>query len=314
LQAAHGKFDGEETVEQLFLNLEAAFDRTAAALIAEVGGDFSEQGVGHHGGYGKVEGAAGFRHFDFEAEAKTFFFGRHKALGLQELLACAEVEFERNCLPGCLQFAAHDADDAFENLFLDLGDGAGNFAAIALPAEHDVDDGESDGEIELEHSRGPDRGEIDGGEIGFFGDALDELEEGEMLGGNQAAVENDAQVAADGGGEIAGKAFVELVDGAQLLASDLSGLADVPDLDHRPGGGGGRGIAGARLPHHVIDFCLVEYFFHVLVTTSRAKARLSWFQVAARLVPRLPLIPRLHSHDAQGHSPSWLRRLWHERP
>jgi len=139
-------------------------------------------------------GAAGFRHFDFEAEAKTFFFGRHEALGLQDLLASAEVEFQRNRLPGCLQLAAHDADDAFQNLFLDLGDGAGNFAALAFPAQHDVDDGESDGEIELEHSRGPDRGEIDGGKVGFFGDALDELEEGEMLGGNQAAVENDAQV------------------------------------------------------------------------------------------------------------------------
>src|ERR1019366_8286701 len=113
---------------------------------------------------------------------------------------------------------------------------------------------------------------------GFFGDALDELEEGEMLGRNQAAVENDAEVAADGGGEIARKGFVELVDGAQLLASDLSGLADVPDLDHRPGGGGGPGIAGARLPYHVLDFRLVESFFQVRATASRANARLSWFR------------------------------------
>ena len=40
---------------------------------------------------------------------------------------------------------------------------AGDFAALAFPAEHDVDDGESDGEIELEHGRGADRSEIDGG-------------------------------------------------------------------------------------------------------------------------------------------------------
>jgi hypothetical protein len=82
-----------------------------------------------------------------------------------------------------------------------------------------------------------------------------------MLGGNQADVENDAQVTADGRGHTAGKAFVELVDGAQLLASDLSGLADVPGLDHRAGGGGGS-TASARFPYHVIDFCLVKYFFH----------------------------------------------------
>ena len=82
-----------------------------------------------------------------------------------------------------------------------------------------------------------------------------------MLGGNQAAVENDAQVAADGGGEIAGKVFVELIDGAQLLAADLSGLADVPGLDDGPGGSGGS-IAGTRLSYHVINFLLVENFFH----------------------------------------------------
>ena len=82
-----------------------------------------------------------------------------------------------------------------------------------------------------------------------------------MLGGNQAAVESDAQVAADGGGEITGKEFVELVDGAQLLASDLSGLADVPSLDD--GAGGTRGSsAGTRCPYHVVNFFLVEYLFH----------------------------------------------------
>src|SRR5208282_1851693 len=180
------EFDGEEAVEQLFLNLEAGFDGTAAALIAEVSGNFSEQGVGNHSGDGEVEGAAGFRHSDFEAEAKIFFFGRHEALGLQEPLARAEIKFERNRLPGCLQFAAHDVDDAFENLFFDLGGVAGNFAAPAFPSEHDVDDGEGDGEIELEHRRGADRGEIGGGEVGSFRETFQELEEGEMLGGNQA--------------------------------------------------------------------------------------------------------------------------------
>jgi hypothetical protein len=113
---------------------------------------------------------------------------------LQELLARAEIEFKRNHLPGRLQLAAHDADDAFENLFFDFGDVAGNFAALAFPTEHDVDDGEGDGEIELEHSRGAGRGEIAGRDVGFVREALEELEVGEMLGGNQAAVENDAQI------------------------------------------------------------------------------------------------------------------------
>ncbi len=94
-----------------------------------------------------------------------------------------------------------------------------------------------------------------------FSGMLQELAVGEMLGGNQAAVENDAQVAADRDGEIAGKGFVELVDGAQLLASDLSRLADVPGLDDGAAGAGG-GAAAARPPYHVIDFLLVEYFFH----------------------------------------------------
>ena len=111
---------------------------------------------------------------------------------------------------------------------------------LAFPSEHDVDDGKGNREIELQHGRGADRSQIAGCEVGFFREALQKLAKGEMLGGNQAAVENDAQVAADGGGEIAGKIFVKLVDGAQLLASDLSGLADVPGLDDRAGGGGTR--------------------------------------------------------------------------
>lgn len=51
-----------------------------------------------------------------------------------------------------------------------------------------VDDGEDDSQIELAHSHGADRGELDGREIGFFGDTLQELAVSEMLGGNQAAV------------------------------------------------------------------------------------------------------------------------------
>jgi hypothetical protein len=54
---------------------------------------------------------------------------------------------------------------------------------------------------------------------------------------------------------------VELVDGAQLLASDLSGLADVPSLDDRAGGTGDSS-AGARCPYHVVNFFLVKYLFH----------------------------------------------------
>ena len=75
-----------------------------------------------------------------------------------------------------------------------------------------------------------------------------------MLGGNQAAVENDAQVTADGGREIAGKDFVQLVDGAQLLASDLSRLANVPGLDDRTGAALAPSIAGARFSHHRHQF------------------------------------------------------------
>jgi len=48
---------------------------------------------------------------------------------------------------------------------------------------------------------------------------------------------------------------MELIDGAQLVASDLSRLADVPGLDNGAGGAGG-GIAGARGAYHLIDFLL----------------------------------------------------------
>src|ERR1700687_5035218 len=222
---------------------------------------FSEQGIGNHGGDGEVEGTAGFRHFDFEAEAKILFIGRHQAVRLRDLLARAEIELQRNRLPTGLQLTAHDADHAFENPFFDLGDVAGNFAALAFPSEHDVDNGEDDGKIALQHSHGADRGELDGREVGFFGDTLQELAVGEMLGGNQPAVESDAQITADGSGEIAGKEFVELVDGAQLLASDLSSLADVPSLDDGAGRPGGSS-AGARCPYHVVNFFLVESLFH----------------------------------------------------
>ena len=183
-------------------------------MIAEVDGDFSEQSVRDYGGNGEVEGAAGFRHSDFEAEAKVLFLGRHKALDLQEPLACAEIEFERDRLPGSLQFAAHDADNAFENLFFDLGNFAGIFAPLAFPAKHEVDNGEGNFQIEFEYCRCASRGEIDGCEVGLFRHALEKLAEGEVLGGNQAAIEDDAQVTADGGCEIAGKEFVKLIDGA----------------------------------------------------------------------------------------------------
>src|SRR5208282_5337933 len=228
LQSRHGEFEGERTFEQLLLNLEAGFDGTATPLVAEVGGNFSEQGIRYDGGDGEVEGAAGLRHFDFEAEAKIFFFGGHEAWGLEELLAGAEIEFERDRVPAGLQLAQHDADNAFENLFFYFGDVALNFAGITFPAKHDFDNGKGNSEIELEHGGGADRGEFAGSEVGLFGKEFQEFAVGEMLGGYQAAVENDAQVAADGGGEAAGKVFVELVDGAQLLASDLSRLTDVP--------------------------------------------------------------------------------------
>ena len=124
-----------------------------------------------------------FRHLISKLR-QNFFFGRHEPLGLQKLLARTEIECERNRLPRCLQFAAHDADDPFKNLFFDFGDVTGIFAALAFPAEDHVDDRKGNGEIELENARGADRGEDRRMRGASPGGAPGTREMSDRLGGN----------------------------------------------------------------------------------------------------------------------------------
>jgi len=75
---------------------------------------------------------------------------------------------------------------------------------------------------------------------------------------------------------------VKLVNGAQLFAPNLPSLADVPGLHYRAGGNGG-GIARPRLPHHVINFFLIENFLHeafILTATVRKVFENGVFRVA----------------------------------
>jgi hypothetical protein len=85
---------------------------------------------------------------------------------------------------------------------------------------------------------------------------MQELAKSKMLRGDESTLEDDAQITADGRSQSSGKIFVELADGAQLFAANLSGLPDVPRLHHRA-----RSIGAAPTrasgPYHVIDFLLV---------------------------------------------------------
>jgi hypothetical protein len=109
-------------------------------------------------------------------------------------LALPEVEFEGDRLPGRLELAADDADDAFEDLFFDFREAADRIAALAFASKQNVDDGEGDGEIELEQGNDAGGREIAGSEVGLFRDALKKFAVGQVLGGNQAAIKHDAQV------------------------------------------------------------------------------------------------------------------------
>jgi len=133
LQAGHGEFHREEALEKPFLNLPTGFGGAAAALVAEVGRHFSEQRVRNHGRDGEVEGAAVSAILISKLRPRFFFFGGHQALRLQDGLARAEIEFQRNRVPAVLQFAKHDANDAFQNLFFDFGEVASGRAVRAFP-------------------------------------------------------------------------------------------------------------------------------------------------------------------------------------
>jgi len=83
------------------------------------------------------------------------------------------------------------------------------------------------------------------------------------------AIENHAQESAQRCAQGSRKRFVELIDRAQLLASDLPRLPYVPWLDKWPGGWGGSApsLAGKRGSSHGIDFALIENFLHTLTLT-----------------------------------------------
>src|SRR5208337_1075140 len=83
------------------------------------------------------------------------------------------------------------------------------------------------------------------------------------FGGNQRGGKNDSQIGSEGVGQAAGKAFVELGDGLQLLAPDLARAAHIPTLDF-----GFLRLAGvippatAGRPYHGIDLFLVQLVLH----------------------------------------------------
>src|SRR5271156_58309 len=252
LQTGQGEFDGEKAVEHFLLNAEPGLDWNALALVAEVRGNLSQQRIRNHRRHGQVESASGLGHFDFKAEAKNFFFRRHQAFTLQSVLASPEIKFHCDRVPAILQLAKHDANDPFKNLYFDLSRFASAFAVCAFSSEQDVDDGKGDVVVELEHRGSAGWREIAGSDIGFFRDVMQKLSKSNMLRRNQLAIKDDAQVTADRDSQVTRKALVEVVDRAQLLASNLPGLPDVPGLHDRASG---IGAVAARPgpPYHRID-------------------------------------------------------------
>jgi hypothetical protein len=104
--------------------------------------------------------------------------------------------------------------------------------------------------------------DLKGRQVGEVGDALQELAEGELLDGDQIDFKDDAQIGAQGVGEVAREAFVEIGDGAHLVLLDLSGLLEIAALEGRCK----RRLslaASQRGAKHGIDLFLIQHLFHV---------------------------------------------------
>ena len=83
-----------------------------------------------------------------------------------------------------------------------------------------------------------------------------------MFGRDQRRLEDDAQIGDQRVGQIAGKTFMQGVDGTHLFAPNLTCLACVPG-GHRPvANRRGARLGPARRLHHGIDLFLVENLFH----------------------------------------------------
>src|SRR5208282_2065289 len=213
------------------------------------------------GGEGDVHDAVRLGHVNFKAEAEGLVAGRHETLQLGGLQALIEFEGGAQRGPGGLQLAAENADDALHDALLDFGDLALLLHASDA-AQQQVDDGKDQRGLQIERGSCAHRLDLKGRQVGQVRDALQKLAEGELLDGDQVDFKDDAQVSAQRVGEVAGKAFVEIADGAHLVFLDLSGLLEVAALE----GGGQRRrslAASQRGAKHGIDFFLIQHLFHV---------------------------------------------------
>ncbi len=241
-------------------------------MITQVGRDLSQQSIGDHCGHGHVQSAPRFRHFDFQTQAQIFFFGNHQALRLCDRLVLSKLEFESNRLPRGLQFTADDAHDALENLFFDSSNFAAQIASLALPSKQQVNDWEGNGQVELQHGYRPRRHQIARCQISSLGETLKEFAVGQVLRGNQPALEGDAQIGSDCIAQVAGKNLVQLVDGAHLLTADLPRLANIPGLHDLLALALGAMLAAASSSYHRIDFSVL-YPWHPLDCSGGFRAR-----------------------------------------
>ena len=89
------------------------------------------------------------RHANLEAQAEGLFRDRHDARHLGLHLAALEVEAQSHRLPGRGQLPADDLHHAGQNRLLDVGQLAQG-AVPALAAQQQIDDGRSQGQVQLQ--------------------------------------------------------------------------------------------------------------------------------------------------------------------
>ena len=214
-------------------------------------------------------------HTNLKAEAESFIAGRHEALQLRGLEALFELEGGAERGPCGLQFAAENADDAFHDSFFDFCDLALLVVHASDAAQQQVDDGEDEREFEIEGGGCGHGIDLEGGEVGEVGDAMEKFAEGELLDRDQVDFKDDAQIGAEGVGEVARKALMEIADGAHLVFLDLSGLLEVAGLI--AGGGVLCALAASESgAEHGVDLVLVQYFFHASSRVLRRACSARW--------------------------------------
>ena len=108
---------------------------------------------------------------------------------------------------------------------------------LSQSAQQQVHDGKGQAQIHLQDAAGLVGRKMKGAVIGDVGKAGQKVAVGQLLDRHQGDFKLVAQIAADGAGQVAGKALVQLADTVQLLLAQQARLMQVPGLDQRSAAG-----------------------------------------------------------------------------